>query len=126
MPKGFGIPIKESVTGGFMVVDGDENDRKIIKISLSDDENDNAFQQEIALGERMIFDSDDPDTRTWIVQRVKRIFQRFQAQTRFKLLENTLVWDENSEDGKTVLKFRYLNLESDEEREYEQQFGEGV
>jgi hypothetical protein len=127
MPKGLKIPLQASPSGGAATVTGDENDAKIIRLALSDDDNENAFQQDIALGEGMIFNTDNPDTKTWINQRIVKIFERFEAQKRFRLFEDSIVWDEdNSGDGKVMLRFKYLNLESDKEREYEQQIGSGV
>jgi hypothetical protein len=122
MPKGFKMPIDSNGSGSLATVEGDENDKKIISIALSGDDNENAFQQQITLGEDMIFDSDGPNMRTAVIQRLKEIFTKFEAEKRFRLLESTIEWVENSESEETMLKFRYLNLESDEEDTYEQQF----
>jgi len=127
MPKGISIPLEVSASGGALTVKSDENDKKIIRLALSDDDNENAFQQNIGLGERMIFELDTPSMRSWIVQRTKKIFVMFAAQKRFKLLDDTIMWDDqNSVGGKSMVKFRYLNLESDEEKEFDHQFGAGA
>lgn len=123
MATGIKIPFSASPTGGIALVSKDENDRKIIKIAMSDGDNENAFEQDLALGLDMIFDINDPLIRPKIVARIKSMFERFQAQKRFKLLRNTIRWDdENIKEGELRLSFRYLSLESDEEKEYEQVF----
>jgi hypothetical protein len=127
MPTGLKIPMGVNSGGGLATVDGDDNDAKIIKLTLSDGENENAFQQDITLGIDMIFDILDPIVRSKITIRIVRAFEKLQSQKRFKLLKNTINWDESSSaQGELTLNFRYLNLESDEEKEYEQKFNSGA
>lgn len=127
MPKGLKIPISANSKGGFATVEGDDNDAKIIKLALMDGENENAFQQDITLGVDMVFDILDPIARSRIINRLIFIFEIFKAQKRFDLLKNTISWDESSSnEGELVLNFRYLNLESDEEKTYEQKFNSGA
>lgn len=127
MPVGLKIPMQANSSGGFATVDGDDNDAKIIKLYLSDGDNENAFQQDITLGVDMIFDILDPLMRARIRNRIERIFDRLKAENRFDLLRNTFQWDEtNASEGELILSFRYLNLESDEEKTYEQKFNSGA
>jgi hypothetical protein len=126
MATGLKIPIGVNSSGGAELVSGDENDSKIIKLALSNDDNENAFQQDIGLGEDMVFDLSDPTTKSKIAVRIQRIFSKFQAEKRYKLLRNTIKWTDDSETQETTLEFRYLNMESDEVQEYEQKFGAGA
>lgn len=127
MPKGLKVPMGANSSGGLATVDGDENDSKVIKLYLSDGDNENAFQQEITLGIDMIFDILDPLMRARIRNRIERIFEKLKVEKRFSLLRNTFQWDEtNSDQGELILSFRYLNLESDEEKIYEQKFNSGA
>lgn len=127
MPKGLKIPMQANSSGGIATVEGDDNDAKIIKLYLSDGDNENAFQQEITLGVDMIFDILDPLMRARIKNRIERIFDRLKAEKRFDLLRNTFQWDESkTSEGELILSFRYLNLESDEEKIYEQKFNSGA
>lgn len=123
MATGFKLPIGVNQSGGMATVDGDDNDRKIIKTALTDDENENAFQQNVGLGDEIVFDFNDPRTRARIGRRIREVFEVFEAEERFKLLENTISWDTISDTQELVLKFKYLNLESDKETEFEDKFG---
>jgi hypothetical protein len=123
MPVGLKIPISVGSNGGMALVDGDENDMKIISLALGDGDNENAFMQDIALGQDMIFDIADATIRSQISGRVKRIFKDFQNQNRFKLLDNTMEWLYDDGDGTVTFRFRYLNIESDKINEFEKTYG---
>jgi inorganic pyrophosphatase len=125
MPKGLKIPIGKNASGGFAIVDGDDNDLKLIAVALGDDDNENAFQQGIGLGIGMVFDINDAYIRGSIKRRVIRLFKLFEAQKRFKLLTDTVEWKDDSEAQELILSFRYLNLESDEENEFSKSFSAG-
>ena len=103
-----------------MVVEGDENDAKIIKLALASDDSEHAFQQGIGIGVDMIFDINDPTTRPAIQSRVVRVFQKLEAQKRYKLVEDTLAWERV--EGELIMKFSYISLEADEERLFRQKF----
>jgi len=123
MPTGLAVPMKANKAGGIARVTGDENDTKIIRIALTDGDNDNAFQQDFTLGQSMIFDLNDATLRARITMRVIRIFERFEKQNRFKLFADTMKWTENSKEQTLELEFRYLNLESDEPKTFAHTFG---
>jgi len=99
---------------------GDDNDIKVIKAALNSGDNENAFQQNITLGEDMIFGMSDPLIRSRITVKIRQIFEVFYEQHRFKLLVDTIKWTDEAEV--VNLTFRYLNLESDEEKEYSDTF----
>jgi hypothetical protein len=125
MPTGLKIPVGVDASGGMSLVSGEENDAKIIKISLSDDDNENAFQQDIALGLSMIFDINDVTLKARVLRRVRAIFADFLKLKRFKLLTDTIKWSEDTSEQELTLEFRYLDLESDEERLYNRTFTAG-
>lgn len=112
---GLKMPVGVNPSGGAALMEGDINDAKIIKMALSSDDNENAFQQDIGLGVDMIFGISDTVLQSQITRRVIRLFQNFQTQKRFKLLRNTLKWTEDASQQELTLEFRYVNLESDEE-----------
>lgn len=127
MPKGLRIPFQASATGGISTIEGDENDRQVISAYLSDGDNENAFQQNITLGIDMIFDISDPLMRSRVFTRIVRLFEFLESKKRFKLLTETIQWDETDiANGNMILSFRYLNLESDQPQTYEQKFSSGV
>jgi len=122
MPKGLAIPVRVSQSGGSRVSEGDENDSKIIRLALGSDDNENAFQQNIGLGEGMIFDVADPTSRSRITRRIIEIFRRFEAQQRFILRPGTIQWTQDSANQVTIMSFKYVTVESDQEQEFRQQF----
>ena len=123
MATGLKIPLGVAPNGGAALVDGDENDTKIIKTALANGDNENAFQQDITLGRQMVFDINDPLAKSKIVVKIKRIFARFRAEKRYNLLNNTLKWIDDDEEQTATLQLRYLNMESDETQEFSQKFG---
>jgi len=125
MTTGLKVPLGVNPSGGAAVVEGDENDNKIISLALADDDNENAFQQDIGLGQRMVFDLNDPTIKPSILNRIVRIFDIFQAQKRYKLMPETILWEEISDKQELILSFRYINLESDEPRTFTRRFGAG-
>ena len=122
MPTGLAVPMRASQSGGMALVDGDTNDSKIIRCALGSDDNENAFQQNIGMGEEMVFDIADPSSRSRITRRLVEIFRRFEAQQRYILRPNTIQWEQDSTNQVTTLSFLYLQIESDQEQEFRQQF----
>ena len=100
---------------------GTDQDEAIIALALASDETDHAFQQNEGLGTEMVFDIGDPLTRADILARVRSVFSRFEQLKRFQLKEDTIVW-RDGEEGETVLEFRYISLEADEEKQFRQKF----
>lgn len=123
MPRGIKLPFQVSKSGGIATISGDENDSQIIKVALSDGDNLNAYMQNATLGIDMIFDINEETSRARVLNRIERIFENFKVQKRFSLLKNTITWDESRVDkGEIILSFRYINLESDDEKTFEQKF----
>ncbi len=115
MPTGLKLPLGASKSGGIALVDGDLNNSKTITNALSDCGNENAFEQDKGIGLEMIFSNSENGIRANTVMRLKKIFKDFERQKRFKLLPATIEW-QDGEDQTTILVFRYLDLESDEEK----------
>jgi len=95
----------------------EDQDAAIIKLALGDDFSDNPFQVGIGLGIGHVFGVNDPALRALIMSRLIPMFKRFEALKRFKLRTETLQWEEGEEGG-PVLSFKYVNLETDEERDF--------
>lgn len=121
MPTGLKVPIYVNKKGGLSLVSGDENDKKIISLSLGDDDNENAFQQNIGLGVGMIFSIADELSRPKIMRRLTEVFRKFESQKRYLLKTNTIKWQKD-QNQQLVLEFKYINLESDEEKIFRQSF----
>jgi len=123
MPVGFALPVRASSSGGIRLVGGDENNDKLISLALGSDENENAFQQDIGLGDFMVFDTESPAIRGKIMSRLRKIFQRFEAQKRFRLLPETVEWSSDQGNQDLILQFKYHDLESDEIKTFSRKIG---
>lgn len=121
MPRGLALPVRVAPWGGVLLIEGDDNDHKIIALALGSDDNENAFQQDIGLGESMIFDVNDPQLRGRIVAKIRAIFRRFETQKRYRLLGETMRWNPG-EAGELTLEFKYINLESDETKTFSRSY----
>lgn len=122
MPKGLRMPVGVSSTGGVALVDGEENDRKIIWNALGDCYSEHAFQQDIGLGGDMVFDINDAALRARILRRLVNIFAAFEVQKRYKLKRETVNWTVSSTNQELQLDFKYFNIESDEEQSFARVF----
>lgn len=119
MPRGLKIPVGVSPSGGLAFVEHDENDNKTIMLALGAGDNENAFQQDITLGDGMVFDNADPTMRARVVARIVEIFRDFERQKRFKLHRHTIEWASQEGSQVQTLRFTYLNIESDEIRQFD-------
>lgn len=126
MPVGLAIPIGPDQAGGSRVIDGDEQDLKLIKISLSDGDNTNAFQQDVPLGADMVFNIEDARSKARIIRKIVEIFRGFQREKRFELKRETIKFGSGAEPGEVELEFRFLNLESDEPKIFRRTFLAGT
>ena len=114
MAKGLSLPIRVASWGGLATVQGDDNDDKIIMMALTSDDNENAFQQNIGLGEAMIFELSDSSLRGDLIGRLREIFRKFVLQKRFSLVEDSIRWVDSHDTGDLILEFDYFCMESDE------------
>lgn len=118
MAKGIKIPVQVTRAGGIAWVEADEHKRQLIMVALSSSENGNAFQQDVNLGDDMIFGADSPRFRSMILRRLDEIFRTFEAQKLFRLMRETIEWENDPEAGELVLSFSYVDIESDEVTEF--------
>ncbi len=122
MATGLSIPLGVNNSGGARLVSGDENDDKIIRTALGADDNENAFQQNIGLGEAQIFGIADQQLQAQTLRRLFEVFRRFEAQKRYILRNSTVKWETDSATQELILSFKYVSIESTEERDFRQGF----
>lgn len=122
MATGLAIPVGVNTSGGGRLVSGDENNDKTIRLALGDDDNENAFQQNVGLGAGMIFGISDQTQQASITRRLFEIFRRFEAQKRFILQRNTIKWTSDPTNQTLTLEFKYLDIESEVIKDFEQNF----
>lgn len=122
MSTGIKIPVQVDRTGRTAMIRGDNLNKQLIAIALTDDENENAFQQQIGLGETMIFGGDTPALRAQILRRLFTIFLDFEARKIFQLVKETIEWSKDVENGDLILGFYYIDLESDQTQFFKKAF----
>lgn len=122
--RGLRIPLGVDASGRGALVADRAQDEKIIKLALSGNDNNNAFQLDPGLGDEMVFDPSDAMVRGRILLKLRQGFAEFERQHRFKLLENTIKWSDG-QPGELVLDFQYHNLETDDILDYSHSFTEG-
>ncbi len=118
MATGLALPVGVNGSGSSALVSADAQDSKILSMALGDDENDNAFQQNIGLGAFMIFQQPGDRINALVRQRITAIFRDFRIAQRFQLLPDTILFRDEPEQGEFSIEFKFINLESDEERTF--------
>jgi hypothetical protein len=119
--KGLRVPLGVNMVGGAARNDGDDHASQTLLLALNDDDNTNAFQQELGIGVDMIFDTKNMALRARIMSRVNAIFRRFEQLDLFKLVRGSIKWDDSVE-GELSLNLSYINLESDEVKSFSRRF----
>lgn len=122
MARGLRIPVGVNRAGGAAMVEGDAHKRQVISTALSSGESANAFQQNVNLGDDMIFGVDTPRFRAAILRRLSAIFVEFERQRLFRLMKETIEWSRDEDEGELVLGFQYLDIESDEPKDFRKTF----
>jgi hypothetical protein len=114
MSRGLALPVGVNNAGGALLVEKDEQADKIIFTALSDNDNRNAFQQNLGLGGDMIFDIQSPALRAKILRRIINVFRTFEQLEMFKIVVDSVEFKSDPDTGDLNLDFKYINLESDE------------
>jgi hypothetical protein len=117
MARGLAIPVGVDATGGTAMAEGDPKNTQVISTAIADCDSDHAYQLDLGVGSGMIFDINDPEGQSQVIRRVRSVFQDFRDVQRFKLLPNTIKIEQETE-GELVMEFKYIDLESDEEKTF--------
>lgn len=126
MAKGLKIPVYVNNLGGSEIVEGDDQAIKIIKTALGSGYNENAYQQDVSLGESMIFGSNTNQLRADITRRLYKIFKEFEDDLLYKIARNTIKWSRDVSRQELILEFQFINLESDTPTVFRQAFRVGA
>ncbi len=118
MSRGLALPVGATNTGSSKQTEGDEQASKVILLALSDNDNDNAFQQDEGLGAAHVFQLSDAGTRAYVNNRLKEIFAKFARVRLYQLQQSSIKWAKGDEAGDKVLEFKYINLETNEVQEF--------
>lgn len=121
--RGLKVPVQVGPTGGTVAISGDPQSSKIIRLALSDGDNDNAFNQRITLGIAHVFEINSTTPRALVLSRLLRIFDDFENRDLYKLKRETIRWTKGPGPGEQTLEFRYLDLETDRVQTFSRKFG---
>lgn len=124
MPTGLRLPVGVNRRGGTATLTADEQARKIVRLVLGDADSDNAFQQNIGLGSRVVFAVSSPSFRATVIERLKEIFAELERLRLYKLDTTSINWTREAE-GELTLRLTYYNLESDEPSEFAKTYKAG-
>lgn len=122
MATGLAIPVGVGPHGGAALSDGEENDKKIILLALGSDDSEHAWQQNVGLGDEIVFSLGDASVRSLVTRRLIAIFDRFRLQQRFILRPETIRWVEKPATQELELYFKYVSIETDEEKNFRHSF----
>ena len=115
MAVGLAMPVGVDASGGASIVSGDVQASKIIRLALSPCYNEHAFQQDIGVGEGMIFAINTPEGKARLRSRIRRLFTEFRAEDRFRLVDGSLKVEDGPGEGELTMELKYKDLEADEE-----------
>ena len=122
MAKGIALPIRVNRRGGFQLSEGDEQADKIVRLALSSLDNDNAFQQDLGLGQAFIFAPRTPAFRSLVLARLDAIFAELEARKLYSLDRTSIRFSRGDVEGEEVLEMKYVNLNTDEELTFSRTF----
>jgi len=122
--RGLRIPVGVGATGRTRTLGGDEQSRKVIRLGLSDTDNDNAFQLNIGLGVRHVFAVNSPSFRALIVAQIIRQFAVYEEQDLYRLDRTSIRWSSRTGSEDADLNFRYIDLETDEPQTFSRTFSQ--
>jgi hypothetical protein len=111
--KGIAVPVRVNALGGVQTTEKDDDADKTIRLALSDNDNENAFQQGIGLGSDAVFAIRNPGFRAKVLARLLRIFAAFEKEKLFRIVRTSIAWSRGGE-GEQILEFKYINLETDQ------------
>ena len=121
--KGLKLPLGVDKTGRTRTVQEDEQAFKIIGLGLADTDSVNAFQQNLGLGSQHVFNLNSPVFRARITATILRQFSEYEDRDLYKLVRGTFRWTSSDKnDGSVDLSFKYLDIETDEERTFSRTF----
>lgn len=117
MGTGISTKLVGSGRGGFKMAVDNDHIRGLLGAALGPGESDNPFQN-LGLGEDMVFDPADATTFTSVRDRIREIFEDFEAAELAKLQERPdnlrVVFDKTAPEGGTYGMIVYaVNLETD-------------
>lgn len=115
MPVGLSLPVGVDASGGAILIEADMQSNKIIRLALSPCYSDHAWQQDLGLGEGAVFDVATDAGKARLRGRIRRLFAAFAAESRYRLVQGSVVIEDGPNEGELSLELRYKDLEADEE-----------
>lgn len=115
MSSGLSFPVRASKSGGAAIDDDSRQLQKILELAFSPGEDDNPFQA-LGISESIVFQVNDPSARGILRSQARKILAKF--SDRVAIDPSRPVSIQQNEEGKLVLSFRYINLETNEATDF--------
>ncbi len=122
MAVGLSIPFRADQNGTLAKSTPEETAWNTIYLTLSDVDNDNAFQQGMDITQQVIFKPDDKVSRAKVMAKLISAFEQFEDNKLFKLDLASVEWYKET-SGESILEFQYLDLETDEVSTFRRSYG---
>lgn len=107
MPKGLGIPVFPSSSGGARIEADPVHTKTVLRLALSAEGDQNPFQL-LGISEDMIFEINDPTVRGRARRAVENIIRKF--NDRIARDTSTPIDFQVTEAGRLSVSFRYIDL----------------
>ncbi len=120
MASGLSFPVRASKSGGAAVDEESRQLQKILELAFSPGEDDNPFQA-LGISESVLFQVNDPSARGVLRSQVRKILSKF--SDRVALDQSRQISIQQNEEGKLVLAFRYVNLETNQVTDFQTTLG---
>jgi len=116
MASGLAIPVR-AVVGRAALASGDTQMHKLIALALASGESNNPFNGSNVGMKTTLWTLDGPAARAMIQRTIELHFKRWEADGRAQLIDVTF---QKVHNGEVQLFIHYVDLETDEQRAYEQ------
>lgn len=124
MAKGLNLPVG-TLQGRAVLIEGEEQLKKVIQLAVSDCESDNPFQEE-GIGNDSVFDINDALTEQRLRRRVIDAFRALAAQGRARLDPSYPMFSRDSFNQELWIDIRYINLETTNTEDVQLKVGSGA
>lgn len=122
---GLALPFSANGRGGLALVDGDDQLAKIIGLGLNNLDSENPFneQENLGLGDQMIFAVNDNALQAALRRSVLLLFRRLQLENRAQLSKGSPTFTIDKDTQTLTMHIKYINLETNKPEEFNQRFG---
>lgn len=108
MPTGLKLPVTVDKSGGAAVeLNESEQTKKLLRLALSIDDDDNPYQ-DVGLNQELIFKVKDPTVRAKAERKINQVLQRF--ADRITISPDQPITFKDTNEGEIEVSFSYVDL----------------